>query len=160
VRLTTVCFATISTLTNQPRPEVTSPITDIRADLIHESPWRPEAQHSSGLGMGNRPRGGAETGRRLANESLSVGAVNETLGMTNDGRLELLGQVASLWPWPSVKHQRQASRRFWNFYTPPLEGGRTRWVYIRSKRHNSFLVSGRRSGQDLSLAPGRPSRPR
>lgn len=87
VRLTAVSFATISTLTDQPRPNVTSPIIDLRADLMPESPWRRLSQYLSGLGMGNRPHGGPETGRRRANESLSAGAANETPGMTNDGGL-------------------------------------------------------------------------
>jgi len=68
--------------------------------------------HSSGLVMGNRPHGRPETGRRRANESLSAGAANETPRMTNDGGLELLGQVASLWPWLALKPQRHAALRF------------------------------------------------
>ena len=134
MRLTAVGFATISTLTDQPRPEVASPVIDLRADLISGSSWRRLSPHPSELGMGNRPHGGPETGRRRANESLSAGAANETPGMTNDGGFGPLRQVVSLWPWFPVKPQRHAAHRVWNFCTPLL-GRENPRVFVRSKRH-------------------------
>jgi len=64
VRLTAVGFTTISNQTDKLRPEVTSPIINLRADLIPESSWRRLSSHASELGMGSRPHGGPETGRR------------------------------------------------------------------------------------------------